>query len=122
MTSIRPLAVSLSALGVFCGVTLVDIPLPQPWPAACCTNPGQRRVGSEVLDAYKIGVIEELRFSSAAKLFTGEADPVDVKGISSPAGSYELKAGWSKDQLTFTFLDETGKPGTLSLRRPGMVS
>jgi len=92
------------------------------WACACCTNLGQRNVGVEKLNAYKIGVLEELRFTTTAKLFTGEAEPSDTKGISSPASSYELKAGWLKDQLTFTFRDETGKSGTLSLRRPDAVS
>jgi hypothetical protein len=117
MTPVCKPAFTLCALAALCAVTLQ-----QAWACACCTNSGQRRVGSEALDAYKIGVVEELRFSAAAKLFTGEAEPTDVKGISSPAGSYGLSAAWSKDQLTFTFRDEAGKSGTLSLRRPGTVS
>jgi len=122
MKSRRTITFSLSALVVLWTVPLLDATLRNAWACACCTNLGQRSVGVAKLDAYKIGVLEEMRFASMANLYSGEADPSDTKGISSPSVSYELKAGWSKEQLTFTFRDETGKSGTLSLRRPGTVS
>ena len=122
MKSRRTITFTLSAVVLLSAVALLDASLRRAWACACCTNLGQRSVGVAKLDAYKIGVLEEMRFASMANLYSGEADPSDTKGISSPSVSYELKAGWSKEQLTFTFRDETGKSGTLSLRRPGTVS
>src|SRR5262249_34793882 len=66
--------------------------------------------------------IEQLSFAAPAQLYTGEADPQDVKGITTPSARYELKAGWEKDRLVFAFRDEAGRSGTLSLERPGTFS
>lgn len=48
---------------------------------ACCTNEGQRNVGTAALDSGKQQQIESLRFGGKAKLFTGEADVESVSGI-----------------------------------------
>jgi hypothetical protein len=89
---------------------------------ACCTNTGQRYVGMQRLDTTKRAEIDQLRFAEAAQLFVGEADPDDVKGITTPSVRYKLSAGWDKDRLVFAFRDEAGRSGTLALQRPGTIS
>jgi len=89
---------------------------------ACCTNIGQRNVGTERLDPYKLGEITQLRFAGEAQLFTGEADPSDVRGIATPAPRYDLAAAWQNDRLTFSLRDQSGRAGTLTLPRPATVS
>ena len=85
MKSKRTITFTLSAGVLLLAVALLDASLRSAWACACCTNLGQRNVGVEKLNAYKIGVLEELRFTSMANLFAGEADPSDTKGISSPS-------------------------------------
>jgi hypothetical protein len=89
---------------------------------ACCTNPGQRNVGTRPLDAEKRAQLEQLRFADMAQLFVGEADPTDVKGITTPSARYKLGAAWDKDRLVFAFRDDAGRSGTLALQRPGTIS
>ena len=57
---------------------------------ACCTNTGQRYAGVQKLDASRRGQLDELKFSAAATLYTGERDTTDIKGIATPASDYEL--------------------------------
>lgn len=89
---------------------------------ACCTSPGQRNVAVAALDAGRRDEIHRLRFADEARLFLGEADPNDIKGIATPSARYELSTGWQKDQLTFAFTDVLRRTGTLSLRLPGTIS
>jgi hypothetical protein len=89
---------------------------------ACCTNPGQRNVAVVALDAGRREEVRRLRFADSARLFLGEADADDIKGIETPSDAYELSATWQKDQLTFALTDRLRRSGTLSLRLPGTVS
>ncbi len=89
---------------------------------ACCTNVGQRNVGTSRLDSYKFGEISKLQFAGEARLFTGEADPSDVRGIATPAPRYQLSAAWQDNRLTFSFRDQEGRAGTLTLPRPVTLS
>jgi hypothetical protein len=57
---------------------------------ACCTNQGQRYVGVAKLEAGLREEIGRLRFLGDAELYTGEAEPADVKGIATPSSKYEL--------------------------------
>ena len=89
---------------------------------ACCTNTGQRAVGVVPFDMSKRSQIEQLSFAAPAQLYTGEAEPQDVKGITTPSSRYEVNAAWEKDRLVFAFRDEAGRSGTLALQRPGTIS
>lgn len=89
---------------------------------ACCTNPGQRHVRSAPLDADKRNELAQLRFARAARLFTGEADLEDVKGITTPSSHYDLTAAWENDRPVFAFRDSEARSGTLALARPRMIS
>jgi hypothetical protein len=112
----------LALLSASCFVTLALATLNDALACACCTNPGQRNVGTVKLDSGKLEEIQRLRFAATTQLFVGEGDAAYIKGITTPSESYELNAVWQKDQLVFAFRDKEGRSGTLSLRRPDMIS
>jgi len=89
---------------------------------ACCTNEGQRNVGTVALDSGKREQIESLRFGGNAKLFTGEADAQDAQGITAPSESYNMTAAWRDNRLVLSFRDKSGRSGTLALARPNSVN
>lgn len=107
------------------GLALVISVLAGPRPAlacACCTDEGQRNVGTAALDSGKQQQIESLRFAGKAKLFTGEADVESVSGIVTPSGSYDISAAWRDNRLVFSFRDGKGRTGTLALTRPSSLA
>jgi hypothetical protein len=89
---------------------------------ACCTNIGQRYVGVQKFDAGKREDLERLRFASAVRLYTGEADPADVQGIVAPTLDYELHVAQEPARWVFDFRDKAGNTGTLTLALPASVS
>lgn len=90
---------------------------------ACCTNPGQRYVENTKLDNYRRSVVDEIRFTKEAALFTGEADADSIKGIAQPSSKpYAFKVTPQKDRLVFSFRDETKNEGTLILVIPDAVA
>jgi hypothetical protein len=89
---------------------------------ACCTNEGQRNVGTVALDSGKQEQIEGLRFGRTAKLFTGEADAQDTRGINTPSGNYDMTAAWRDNRLVLSFRDKAGRTGALTLARPNSIS
>lgn len=88
------------------------------WACACCAHPGEYEINFIKPDAYKLGLIEQMRFGATAHLFTGEAEPDDAtKGLAHPADSYSVTGAlvgkiW---KLTFRNGEESG---TLDLRMP----
>ncbi len=88
----------------------------------CCTNPGQRNVGTVALDSGKRQEIESLRFGGTATLFIGEGDADSAEGIATPADNYSLTAKWQADRLVLSFRDANGHTGTLAMARPGTMS
>lgn len=89
---------------------------------ACCTNEGQRNVGTVALDSGKRQQIESMRFGRKAQLFTGEADVESVGGIVTPSRNYDLTAAWRDNRLVLSFRDDKGRTGTLSLARPASIA
>jgi hypothetical protein len=89
---------------------------------ACCTNTGYRYDAIETLTSERIGEIDRLRFGPVASLFSGEADPADIKGITTPSAQYVLRVVREKARWVFTFRDKAGRSGTLALSRPGSIS
>jgi hypothetical protein len=91
------------------------------WACACCAHPGEYQVKFIKPDAYKLGMMEQMRFGTTAHLFTGEAEPDDAtKGLAHPTDNYSLTGSlvdkvW---KLTFHNGDESG---TLSLRVPARM-
>jgi hypothetical protein len=91
------------------------------WACACCAHPGEYRVDFIKPDAYKLGIIEQMRFGTTAHLFTGEAEPDDAtKGLTHPTDNYSLTGSFADKvwKLTFQNGDESG---TLSLRVPAKM-
>lgn len=88
---------------------------------ACCTNEGQRSVGTVSLDSGRRQQIESLRFGGTAKLYTGEGDVEAITGIATPSGAYEMTATWRDNRLVFSFRDKNGRIGTLALARPNSI-
>jgi hypothetical protein len=117
MTSTR-----LALLSSSCAALLALAAWSDALACACCTNAGQGSVGTVPFDSSKRAQIEGVRFAAPAQLYTGEAEPSDVKGITTPSSHYELKAEWQKDRLVFAFRDEAGRSGTLALQRPGTIA
>jgi hypothetical protein len=89
---------------------------------ACCSNQGQRHVGTAKLDATMRDQIDRLRFATDARLYMGERDPSDIKGIATPSGKYALQVGREAKRWIFTFRDTAGRSGTLTLAIPELVS
>jgi hypothetical protein len=117
MTSPRPLLLSASGAALLALAT---------WntalACACCANPGQRSVRTVPLDADKRDEISQLRFARTAQLYTGEAEPEDVKGIATPSAQYDLNVAWENDRLVFALRDRRARVGTLSLARLRTIS
>ena len=89
---------------------------------ACCTNPGQRYTGVQKLDANRRGQLDDLKFSAAATLYTGERDTTDIKGIATPASDYEMHVAQDTNRWVFDFRDKNGRTGTLTLPMPDTIS
>jgi hypothetical protein len=89
---------------------------------ACCTNQGQRHVGVSKLEAGLREEIGRLRFLGEAELYTGEAEPADVKGIATPSAKYELHVAQEDSRWIFAFRDKAGRSGTLILAIPDTVA
>src|SRR4029077_229438 len=66
--------------------------------------------------------LERLKFDTTAVLFLGEAEPDTVKGITTAAEKYELQVSWKESGFVFSFRDQLGHAGTLSLARPRTYS
>jgi hypothetical protein len=118
----RPALTVSCALVALATTTLALVAIDAALACACCTNIGQRNVGSYKLDSAKRTQVEEMRYGDTAELFVGEADVIDVKGITTPSERYALTAGWQKDRLEFSFRDEAGRSGMLALPRPATIS
>lgn len=89
---------------------------------ACCTDPGQRLVGSDAIDAYARGVLDQLSFGSEARLFTGNASPGDIKPVTATSDRFTLAVTRDGAAWTFTFKDAAGAESVLSFSAPAKVS
>ena len=88
---------------------------------ACCSNEGQRYVETDKIDAYATGLLDELRFASAAHLYTGEADVENIAGLGAKSRDFQLAVTKSDKSWLFDFKDEGGG-GTLVLALPDRVT
>lgn len=95
---------------------------PQAEACACCTDTGQRYVGVERFDARLREEIGRLRFLAEAELYTGQAEPSDIKGIANPSQKYEVHVAQEERRWVFAFRDGKGRSGTLTLAMPDTVS
>jgi hypothetical protein len=83
---------------------------------ACCTNPGQRYVENTKLDTYRRSVVNDIRFTKEATLYTDERDLTDIKGLANPSSEpYAFSAAQQKDRFVFSFRDSRKNEGTITL-------
>jgi hypothetical protein len=88
---------------------------------ACCSNDGQRYVGTDKIDAYAVGVLSEIRFAEAAQLYTGEADVADIEGITAKSSAFRLAVTKKVSTWVFAFAQEGGG-GALMFAMPDSVT
>ena len=88
---------------------------------ACCSNTASRYVEVEMLSPQRLNEIGQMRFASAAKLASGEADPM-IKDVSDPATDYRLAVARTKDRIAFSLRDAKGRAGSLTLVIPKTIS
>lgn len=93
------------------------------WSCVCCSEPGERRTESVVVDEYVGSQLKEITVSGAATLFTNACYFECVKGLSDPSESYSVALSKDQDRWTFTFRDTGGGggTGTLSFDPPGSL-
>ena len=91
------------------------------WACACCAHPGEYQINLVKPDAYKLSVMERMRFGTMANLFTGEADPdVAALGLAHPADTYSLSGALVGNVWKLTFRNGDGS-GTLNLALPAKM-
>jgi hypothetical protein len=83
---------------------------------ACCSNEGQRNVQTQAVDDYAAGILTDIRFESAAKLYTGEGD-ADGGWTKSDSPDFQLAVTKTAASWTFTF-SQPGGAGTLTFAMP----
>ena len=88
---------------------------------ACCSNEGQRFVETEAINAYAAGLIGDLKFAGDAKLFTGEADPEYITGVTATSTDFRLDVAKSEDRWIFKFSDEKNS-GELTFKLPRSIT
>lgn len=102
----------------------VLLPLIIPGPAsacACCTDIGHRFVESGPFDTRRRANVGEMSFAGAARLRTGEAD-AQLPGIQDARENYRLTVTFESTRMVFAFVDDRGRPGTLTLAVPKTIS
>jgi hypothetical protein len=108
-------------LFIFVAIVILLLVPCRVWACACCAHPGEYQINFVKPDAYKLSVMERMRFGTTAYLFTGEAEPDDAgKGLAHPADSYSLTGSLVGNvwKLTFRNGDESG---TLDLPLPAKM-
>jgi hypothetical protein len=87
---------------------------------ACCSNDGQRNVRTQKIDAYASGILSDIRFDEAAKLYTGEGES---DGGWKLAGSADFRLVVSKHDADWSFeFTQPETSGTLTFALPTTVT
>jgi hypothetical protein len=120
-TGKRPRAVLAGAMLVT--FAAVDLASPQLAAASPCRpEPGYRSVSTLPLDASMLAFMQQLRFAKIARLYTGPPGIDAIKGIEAPAKDYAVKVDWTSERAVFSFEDDKGRAGTLTLVTPDEIS
>jgi hypothetical protein len=80
-----------------------------------------RRVEVAELDASRREIIDDLKFENNANLVVTDAGLEVIKGIVSPSERYVVGVDRAADRLVFSFGDDAGQNGTLTLRLPPTI-
>ena len=116
---------SRAALAVAMLVTFAAINLASPRLAAaspCRPERGYRNVSTLPLDASMLAFMQQVRFGKTARLYTGPPGIDSIKGIEAPAKDYAVKLDWTSERAVFSFEDDKGRAGTLTLVAPDEIS
>ncbi len=89
---------------------------------ACCSNRGQRNVGTQAYDESFRSQVEQVTFKPNAELYlgSGEADPME--GIDQPDSNYDLAVSRDGTSITFVLKGHAGQSGSLKLALPQRIS
>lgn len=99
-------------------IGLVPLSIERVYACACCSEQGQRFVGTVDLEKKRTD-IDDMAFGERAELYVGMADIEDNKAVKDTTGSYKLSVSRSDTQMTFRFTDsENSHEGTLSFILP----
>lgn len=85
---------------------------------ACCSERGQRFVGTAEVADYQWSEVERVRFAPEAQLYVGAADVSVVTGIANAESSYTLAVKRDGRAVTLEFAGAAGGKGSLSLTLP----
>ncbi|SRR6266496_2392978 len=106
---------------IFVAIVIVLLLPRRVWACACCAHPGEYQINFVKPDAYKLSVIQRMRFGTTAYLFTGEAEPDDAaKGLAHPVDSYSLNGSLVGNVWKLTFRNGE-ESGTLNLPLPAKM-
>lgn len=105
-------ALALLAISLYGGPALA---------CACCSNEGQRYVRMETIDSSAAGLLSDIRFADAARIYTGEGDLEDIEGISASSSELRLDVSKSETSWQLSFRDG-GRGGMLTFPLPASVT
>lgn len=81
---------------------------------ACCANTAQRSVSTAKASEYDAAQLARIAFDGNAELFTGEAEPADIRGLSATSSDYAMDVARDADRWIFTFKAKDKIAGTLA--------
>lgn len=87
---------------------------------ACCSNDGQRNVQTQKVDAYAAGILADIRFDEASRLYTGEGES---DGGWKLAGTPDFRLAVAKKAGDWSFeFTQPEASGTLTFAIPKTVT
>ena len=75
---------------------------------ACCSNTGQRLVDTKPIDDFAAGILADVKFATAAHLYTGEGDVESLGGIATKSTDLQLAVSKAAGSWEFNFADTAG--------------
>lgn len=108
----------LILLGVLTAAFFVILSLPSPALAcACCADPGAYVINTRRVDENYLSELKRLKFQEPGLYMTDAGDDL-IKGLDPIGFDFQLTSIFQNKTFKFTFKDESGKTGTLSLPLP----
>jgi hypothetical protein len=88
---------------------------------ACCAEPGTYGISTKTPGTSESEELKRLRFGDSTDLFMTDAGEDDVKGIDPVSFNYQVTSIFQNKTWKFTFKDNEGKSGTLTLPLTGQM-
>jgi len=87
---------------------------------ACCSDTASRYVAVEKLGKERLGVIEQMGFAEEAIVAESAADhPIEIQNLGT---RFRLGVTQGRKEIVFSFRDERGRVGTVTLAIPDAIS